>query len=299
VQNYYGLAHTKHEYFATQICEPSDFPLPFLTEIAENLEKTTISIASLLNAMDAATNLNSLCNTDFVVLRDYLTLMSDDYTKLTNNVTDVMDMLSCDAVHQLYVDFVHITCKDVPESGVWAFSLLLLVSTFSMLMITFRTAWLATIRADTILQYGHNEPQNLGQDIEKTPQDIAGSRDSNSSGRIIEPEQDQNFDDPGDNEKLVARQIDDKDKEVSYDHSGLPEQDQNFEDPGENEKMVERQIDDEEVSSDDHSGHSDALFDQTEEDDASHEVDEKDNGKKSEEEDALSDSDSLGSNKVG
>jgi len=253
--------------------------------------------------MDAATNLNSLCNTNFVVLRDYLTLMSDDYTKLTNNVTDVMDMLSCDAVHPLYVDFVHITCKDVPESGVWAFSLLLVISTFSMLMITFRTAWLATLRADTILQYGPNEPQNLGQNIEKTPQDISGSRDSNDgddygSGRIIKPEQDQNFDDPGENEKLVARQIDDK--EVSYDdHSGLPEQDQNSDDPGENEKMVERQIDDEEVSSDDHSGLSQALFDRTKEDDASHEVDEKDNGKKSEEEDALSDSDSLGSNKVG
>ena len=186
-----------------------------------------------------------------------------------------MDMLSCDAVHPLYVDFVHITCKDVPESGVWAFSLLLLISTFSMLIITLRTAWLATIRADT-----HNEPQNLRQHTEKTPQAISGSWDSNDgddyvNGIIINPEQDQNFNNPGENEKLVERQIDDEEV-ASDDDSGLPELDQILDDPGENKKLVERQIDEKEVCSDDHSGLPEASFDRTKEDGVSPEVDEKD-----------------------
>ena len=106
------------------------------------------SIATFTQSIDVGTDIEATCGRDFDAIRGYLTLLTNDYTELTNNVTTVMDNLSCNMMNLAYTELTHSTfCTYVPTSGLWSIGALFLVSFFSMWMITFRTAWHASIPA--------------------------------------------------------------------------------------------------------------------------------------------------------
>lgn len=97
--------------------------------------------------MDTAIDIESICGREFIVIRGYLTLLNGDYEELAVNATKIMDGLSCDTVHPLYLDLTHdVVCTQIPEAGIlWQ---LVTMSFFGMVMITLRTSWLETIVSD-------------------------------------------------------------------------------------------------------------------------------------------------------
>ncbi len=108
--------------------------------------------------MNLATNLESICNNDFIVIRGYLRLLSGDYSQLSRKVANILELLSCNKIHPLYSDLVHdIVCDSAPESATWAFFSLLLVCVFSMIVITFRSSWFNTIKIERHINSSENE----------------------------------------------------------------------------------------------------------------------------------------------
>lgn len=255
----------KLSFSTQQDCESSDFPLVFIPTMIGNLNRAKESIVKLVTAMDLATNLESICGRDYVVIRGYLTLLSGDYSKLGRNATAAMDYLSCDTVYPLYVDLVHdTTCKDAPESGVWAFGTLLLVSFFSMLMITFRSAWLETISADrsgspiSSFEYeATSKPQDLGQKIEENSaqddskvDDEEGSSNSNEFEIKDHSDYEVNHDTTRNDEKIGDQCQNSKDE----DDNGIDKNDTNSQEisvtKNEDSDQTEREDDEDECKGD-------------------------------------------------
>merc|ERR1719354_1517029 len=136
-----------YKYWVDGDCDRVNFPLSFIPTVILKLGQTKESIRSLLTAMDTAIDIESICGREFIVIRGYLTLLNGDYEELAVNATKIMDGLSCDTVHPLYLDLTHdVVCTQIPEAGIlWQ---LITMSFFGMMMITLRTSWLETIVSD-------------------------------------------------------------------------------------------------------------------------------------------------------
>jgi hypothetical protein len=113
--------------------------------------------------MIAATNLTAICGgKDFGSMFGYFTLLTNDYSEISANITKTIELLSCNNVNPMYKELVHeVACQDVPEASIWAFSSLLIVSFFSMVMITLRASWLDVIKNDVPSTLELAYPQDL------------------------------------------------------------------------------------------------------------------------------------------
>lgn len=117
----------------------------------ENLNNAVDSINVLATAMDSVglDQMQIICGKDFNAIRGYMTVLTADYAAFETDTSATMGLLSCESIQPLYVDLVHDSvCTDTPEAGSWAFGALLTISFFSMMMITFRSAWLEVIKTE-------------------------------------------------------------------------------------------------------------------------------------------------------
>jgi len=162
-----------YNYWISESCNTATFPLPFLPEFQTNLEKAISSMSNLRELMVAATNLTAICGgKDFGAIYGYFTLLTDDYSAISTNITNTIELLECSNVNPMYKELVHdVACHDVPEASIWAFGSLLIVSFFSMVMITIRSSWLDVIK---------NEEVPSSFEI-AYPQDLEGEKRRNSN----------------------------------------------------------------------------------------------------------------------
>lgn len=144
-------------------CNTVAFPLSFLSDFVVNLEKTIVSMSNLRESMNAATNLTAICGgKDFGSIYGYFTLLTNDYIEFAANATNTMELLKCQQINPMYKELVHeVACTDVPEAAIWAFGTLLVISFFSMVMITLRASWLDVIKNDVPASLEVTQPQDI------------------------------------------------------------------------------------------------------------------------------------------
>lgn len=148
--------------FFPKNCNAVTFPLLFLPDFVSTLDTAISSMANLRQSMVAATNLTAICGgRDFGSIFGYFTLLTNDYSAISVNITNTIELLSCNNVNPMYKELVHeVACHDAPEASIWAFSSLFIVSFFSMVMITLRASWLDVIENDvpSTLEVVHPQP---------------------------------------------------------------------------------------------------------------------------------------------
>lgn len=152
-----------YNYWIVEDCNTVAFPLSFLSDFVVNLEKTISSMSNLRESMNAAANLTAICGgKDFGSIYGYFTLLTNDYIEFAANATSTMELLNCQQINPMYKELVHeVACTDVPEAAIWAFGTLLVISFFSMVMITLRASWLDVIKNDVPASLEVTQPQDI------------------------------------------------------------------------------------------------------------------------------------------
>mmetsp|Transcript_31160 Transcript_31160/g.36348 ORF Transcript_31160/g.36348 Transcript_31160/m.36348 type:complete len:578 (+) Transcript_31160:189-1922(+) len=128
----------------------SDDPFVELGVYSDLLNNSLASIELFENMMENVTiaELETICGVvgDFDYIIEYFGRLDETFRMISKTTEEAADTFSCESINPLYIDAVHDNiCTAIPESTVWAFSSLLIVSFFGMMMITFRSAWLETV----------------------------------------------------------------------------------------------------------------------------------------------------------
>ena len=104
-------------------------------------------MTSLKDMMENVTipQLEQICGVvgDFDSIGLYFDRLNENFEQLTSSASEVSDIFSCETMNSIYTRAVHDNaCTDLPETLLWTFVSLLILSFFGMTMITLRPAWL-------------------------------------------------------------------------------------------------------------------------------------------------------------
>mmetsp|Transcript_5251 Transcript_5251/g.7779 ORF Transcript_5251/g.7779 Transcript_5251/m.7779 type:complete len:631 (-) Transcript_5251:58-1950(-) len=128
----------------------TESPFAFIDDYKQMLNTSMTSMNTLQGMMESVTiqELERICGIigDFDSIGLYFDRLKDNFEKIIAAANNTEEVLSCENINTIYVDAVHGSfCSDVPNAILWSFISLLTVSTLSMVIITFRSAWLEVL----------------------------------------------------------------------------------------------------------------------------------------------------------
>ena len=96
-----------------------------------------------------------------------ISLLEDAFPKIIDITVTLSSIIECERVNSIYVDLIYVgACEDIPYALTWMFAMLLIFSSFGLLIITFRAAILPPKKASD-----YHEETKLNQTLEDEKHD--------------------------------------------------------------------------------------------------------------------------------
>jgi hypothetical protein len=125
----------------------SECPFDYIENYRNLLTASMASMAALTEMIKITSimKLEKICGIigDFDTYSLYFNKLTNNFVKMSTSLEELESNLSCETMNTIYTEAIHHNaCTEVPYGLLWAFSSLLIVSFFGMVMITLRPAWL-------------------------------------------------------------------------------------------------------------------------------------------------------------